>query len=198
MGSRVETRAANRQALLDAARALIAEAGAAVPVGAIAEAAGLTTGAIYSIFEGKNDLLVALFEREIEGLAEDFARVDDELDLGTTVGRYVDAWFDNFATESAAQTRFEFQVFIAATTDERLAARIGAMLDQEAEQLAALLTGRQVEAEGARVTTPQEAKLLATALKATITGFSLRNIVVEQDREVVRRACLALTRLVGE
>lgn len=198
MGARAKTTAANRHALLDAARVLIAEDGATVPVGAIAEAAGLTTGAIYSIFGSKNDLLVALLEVEIERIAQDSVRIDADLGLDATVERYVDAWFDNFVHESVAQMKFEFQVFLAAADDERLAARIGVMLEMESEQLTAMLTGRRIGPQGSRATSAEEARVLATALKAIITGFSLRNTVAHQPREIVRRACLALTRLVGE
>jgi AcrR family transcriptional regulator len=64
MPSREEKKAATRKRLLDAAAALVASEGAqAATLDAIAERAGLTKGAVYSNFRGKDDLLFALAER---------------------------------------------------------------------------------------------------------------------------------------
>src|SRR5690349_16577518 len=88
--TRTEAREANRRALLDAARTLLARDGADVSVEAIAAAADLTTGAIYSIFGSKSELLVSL-------LGDDISRVDvlleplhdPALPLAEVIDRYV-------------------------------------------------------------------------------------------------------------
>jgi AcrR family transcriptional regulator len=65
--SRAEVRADNRQALLEAARELIVEIGYnAAQLDQIAERAGLTKGAIYSIFGGKLELLRAVVVEHAE------------------------------------------------------------------------------------------------------------------------------------
>jgi AcrR family transcriptional regulator len=72
--SRAESREDNRQALLAAARELIVEVGyASAQLDEIAERAGLTKGAIYSIFGGKLELLRAVVDahaREVLPLLE--------------------------------------------------------------------------------------------------------------------------------
>jgi len=72
--SRAESREDNRKALLAAARELIVEVGyAGAQLDEIAERAGLTKGAIYSIFGGKLDLLRAVVDthaREVLPLLE--------------------------------------------------------------------------------------------------------------------------------
>jgi AcrR family transcriptional regulator len=61
--TRAEKKAATREALLDAAEAVVAKVGMdAAKVEEIAEAAGLTVGAIYSNFANKADLMTALVE----------------------------------------------------------------------------------------------------------------------------------------
>ena len=90
---RAQAREANRRALLDAASALIAREGTAVRLEAIADAAGLTTGAIYSIFGSKNDLMVAVLADEISRV--DLAihpRYDPALPLDAVIDRYVQTW----------------------------------------------------------------------------------------------------------
>jgi AcrR family transcriptional regulator len=63
MTTREAKKAANREKLIDAAAAVVAKQGAvAASLDAIAEKAGLTKGAIYSNFESKEDLLLALAE----------------------------------------------------------------------------------------------------------------------------------------
>ena len=58
MPSREEKKAATRKKLLDAAATLVAKEGAlAASLDAIAERAGLTKGAVYSNFSGKEELL---------------------------------------------------------------------------------------------------------------------------------------------
>jgi AcrR family transcriptional regulator len=64
--TREESKAATRERLLDAARTLFAASGFhGASVEEIAAAAGFSTGALYSNFEGKEDLFLALMEREI-------------------------------------------------------------------------------------------------------------------------------------
>jgi AcrR family transcriptional regulator len=68
---RTEQQAETRDRLLDAAAALFAETGfSGTSVAAIAKRAGVTTGAIYSNFAGKDDLFTAVVERHMKRQAE--------------------------------------------------------------------------------------------------------------------------------
>lgn len=70
--TQAERTAATRAQLLDAARKLFADKGfSEVSTQAIAEAAGVTRGALYHQFADKNDLFAALYEQVEEELAAD-------------------------------------------------------------------------------------------------------------------------------
>jgi AcrR family transcriptional regulator len=72
--TREQSRAKTRERLLVAARSVFARGGFhGASVEEIASEAGYSTGALYSNFEGKEDLFVALMEREIEEHAQEIA-----------------------------------------------------------------------------------------------------------------------------
>jgi AcrR family transcriptional regulator len=74
--SRREQNERNRAAILESARAVFLGAGYhGASVDAVAREAGMTTGAIYSRFEGKADLFLALLEQRIAERALQFAGV---------------------------------------------------------------------------------------------------------------------------
>jgi AcrR family transcriptional regulator len=90
--SRAEGVARTRSRLLDAAAAEFAEKGfAGASIDAIAERAGRTKGAVYSNFDNKADLFIALLDRYLErGFAElevRLATVDNAEDLLENVER---------------------------------------------------------------------------------------------------------------
>src|SRR5271170_1403924 len=65
--TREQSRANTRERLLSAARSAFAQNGFhGASVDEIASAAGFSTGALYSNFDGKEDLFLVLMEREIE------------------------------------------------------------------------------------------------------------------------------------
>ena len=72
--TREQSRAQTRERLLDAARAVFARSGFhGASVDEIASAAGYSTGALYSNFDGKEDLFIVLMEREIDEHAREIA-----------------------------------------------------------------------------------------------------------------------------
>jgi AcrR family transcriptional regulator len=78
--SRAEQTARTRVALLDAARRVFLRAGYhGTSVEAIANEAGLTIGALYSRFEGKADLFLALLEQRMAERASQFADLSSDL-----------------------------------------------------------------------------------------------------------------------
>ena len=194
---RAQAREANRRALLGAASALIAREGTAVRLEAIADAAGLTTGAIYSIFGSKNDLMVAV-------LAEEISRVDlaihpgydPALPLDAVIDRYVQTWIATYSGYSKAQTAFELHLLLSALENQELQRRLAEMLDAEIGQLARLLENRVTDpARPSDRTTPQQAMAIAKAMKATLTGFGLRAPFMADISDLARQSCLALTAL---
>jgi AcrR family transcriptional regulator len=74
--TREQSRANTRERLLSAARSVFASSGFhGASVEEIASEAGFSTGALYSNFEGKEDLFLVLMEREIEEHAQEISRV---------------------------------------------------------------------------------------------------------------------------
>jgi AcrR family transcriptional regulator len=86
MATREEKKALTRKKLLDAAAALVAKEGAmAASLDAIAEKAGLTKGAVYSNFSGKEELIDALADRggpnlDLESVWDDALSLADNLE----------------------------------------------------------------------------------------------------------------------
>ena len=194
---RAQAREANRRALLDAASALIAREGTAVRLEAIADAAGLTTGAIYSIFGSKNDLMVAV-------LADEISRVDlaihpgygPDLPLDAVIDRYVQTWIVTYSGYSKAQAAFELHLLLSALENEDLRHRLAEMLDAEIGHLARLLENRVIDpARPSGRTTPEQGLAIARAMKAVLTGFGLREPFMTDISELARQSCLALTTL---
>jgi AcrR family transcriptional regulator len=78
--TREQSRALTRERLLSAARTVFARLGFhPASVEEIAAEAGYSTGALYSNFEGKEDLFLAMMEREIDAYSEEIAAGLDEL-----------------------------------------------------------------------------------------------------------------------
>jgi AcrR family transcriptional regulator len=72
--TREQSRAHTRERLLGAARSVFARSGFhGASVEEIASVAGFSTGALYSNFDGKEDLFLALMEREIDEHAREIA-----------------------------------------------------------------------------------------------------------------------------
>lgn len=72
--TREQSKANTRERLLDAARSVFASSGFhGASVEEIASSAGYSTGALYSNFDGKEDLFLALMEREIEEHAREIS-----------------------------------------------------------------------------------------------------------------------------
>ena len=197
--TRAEAKAANRTALLDAARILVSQDGASVSVDAIASAAGLTTGAIYSIFGSKNDLLVTLINENLARIHGFLDRIEDpSLTLEQAIDAFLEAWFAAYQGDTAAQDMFALQVILAAAEDESLTTKLTAATSAENRAIARHLVDRVVTESGGSVrrTTPAEATDIALAIQAILSGFSLReNFSPGQSTDLMRRACASLAGL---
>ena len=97
-GTAVRRRAATRERLLDAARVVLAEEGIqGASVEHICEQAGFTRGAFYSNFSSKDELLLALCERESEDMFEKVrTAADPSVFAGLDTGEAVGVIFERF------------------------------------------------------------------------------------------------------
>jgi AcrR family transcriptional regulator len=158
-----ERREATTRALLEAARGLFARDGySATSLDAVVARAGVTKGALYHHFVGKRELFAAVFERELERLAqalgEAFQAERDPWDglragcaafLATTLDPDVRriVLLDSFSALGFAAVReSEAGLLEALQHALRLSMRAGRLPERPAEPLAALLFGALCEA----------------------------------------------------
>ena len=172
--SRDERKAETRAALLDAAGRVFARRGFhAAGVDEVAAEAGFSTGALYSNFEGKEDLFLALLQREIERQADGVARaVGQRRTLDERARGGAEYWIEFLDREPELVLLFmEFWAYAVRNPEvrERFAARY-------AEVRASL--ARIIEA-GARelgVELARPPEHLATAIDALADGFALQKL----------------------
>jgi AcrR family transcriptional regulator len=196
---RAEAKEANRRALLAAATALIAREGTGIRLDAIAEAAGLTTGAIYSIFGSKSDLLVAVLADEVARVDLSISGYDPDLPLGAVIDQYVQAWLETYSNYPATKATFERQLLLSAMENEELRLRLAQMLQAELRQLAQLLENRVIDpGRPSDRTSAQEGMAIAKAIKAVLTGLGVREPFTADApglADLARQSCLALASL---
>ncbi|MER5630377.1 TetR/AcrR family transcriptional regulator [Streptomyces nitrosporeus] len=168
--SRAEAKERNRRALLDAAFQVVSRDGHRARLEEIAERAGLTTGAVYSLFGSKNGLVVALVA---DHLRPHYEEIEQAVPAGLDLLEAVDA-FARFYRRSCdapdAVSRLSLQITLLdmALHDPGLGARLAASVRSQESQLAALFTGRPHDGG---VVTARQAQRLATALRALFVGL---------------------------
>ncbi|MFF0431679.1 TetR/AcrR family transcriptional regulator [Streptomyces sp. NPDC004327] len=174
--TRGEIKERNRRALLQAARQAVARDGHRARLEEITEQAGLTTGAVYSLFGSKNGLLAALVE-DLSG--HHYAAVEQAVPVGLDLVEAVDA-FARFGVrtcadpEALAQLSFETGLQDMALRDPGLRAVLATSIRSHEECLAEVFTGRAFP--GGSVTQPQ-ARRLATVLRALLAGLGQRAVL---------------------
>ncbi|GAA3139868.1 TetR/AcrR family transcriptional regulator [Nonomuraea roseoviolacea] len=169
--SRAEAKERNRRALLDSARRIVARDGHRARLEEIAELAGLTTGAVYSLFGSKNGLLIALLADYLGPHYEDLEQaVPPELGLADAVGAFA-RHYRRLCDDPDARRHLSFEISVQdmALRDPGLGPRFAASVRAHEERLTALFTGRVHD--GAALT-PRQARRLATALRGLLVGLS--------------------------
>ncbi|MFJ9312183.1 TetR/AcrR family transcriptional regulator [Streptomyces cyaneofuscatus] len=169
--TRVETKERNRRALLDAAFHVVSRDGHRARLDEIAERAGLTTGAVYSLFGSKSGLLGALVTDYLQPHYEEIEQaIPADADLLGAVdafARYYRRTCD--AADATADQSLQFTLLGMALHDAEVGPRLAASVRAEERRLIALFAGRRHE--GALVTEGQ-AHRLTTALRAVLIGLS--------------------------
>lgn len=100
----------NRAAILEAARTQIAAVGPDVGMGRIAAAAGVAVGTLYRHFPTKTDLVAAVIDGEVSGLADDVASALERARAGSSardeilgfLARVMESTARNHAVKAAA------------------------------------------------------------------------------------------------
>jgi AcrR family transcriptional regulator len=159
-------RARTRAALVDAARYVFARKGfEGASLDQIAETAGYTRGAIYKHFDGKEDLLFAVYDQINEEALQRYASLL-ELDPASALdpGVIVETWRDLFAGDTDIRTlELEFQLY--ALRHPSVAERSAAHRERNLQLIAEFMRVHS-KAGGFQITLPIEtvtAMLLITA-----------------------------------
>lgn len=193
--STTTSEAGTRERLLDAAAQVFAEKGyERAGVQEIARRAGLTTGAIYSRFSGKAQLLAEAIDARTDfELDELFAQHRFEgsaADILTTVGAHL---VTRPAETDATGRGLLLEAFVAARRDPEVAAALRTHLDERAQRLALLI--EQAKAEG-RVDPGFDTDSVVRFCHAVGLGFLLVE-AVDLDMPAVAPWEALIERLVG-
>jgi AcrR family transcriptional regulator len=137
--TRTERNTQNRERILAAARRVFLERGYyGATLEQIAEEAGFTKGAVYSRFEGKADLFLALLEDRIA----ERARENIEVTEGVPADRVFTTLFENFIRVNLTEPEWPLLVIefrVHAGRDEELNRRYAALHERTIDALADLL-----------------------------------------------------------
>jgi len=172
--TREQRRAQTRERLLTAARSVFARSGfRGASVEEIASEAGFSTGALYSNFESKEDLFLALMEREIETHAQEIrAAVVAEASVAERAAGGARQWMAMIEREPEALLLFmEFWAY--GVRDEEMRAKVAARF----AQARAVLTG--LIADGVRdfeLELALPAEQLAIAIDALADGIARQKL----------------------
>ncbi len=168
--TRAESKAANKRALIDAAREIVGREGSQARLEDIAELAGLTTGAVYSLFGGKSGLMVAMIDDYVGPLdLQPMETTGPGLALEEVVAAIArQYWRMSTDPVAAGQLLFEIRVMDLVLADPELLAKLNVAINAWEVRLAERLTGRQY---GGAPVTREQAVRLARALKALLAGL---------------------------
>ena len=166
--SRRDRAAANRAALLAAARKVFLAAGYhGASVDAVAGEAGFTIGAVYSQFGGKAELFLALLEQRIDERIEQIRSVMDGSGPAAELGAVARQWAGVLRTD-LDWTLLVIEFRVHAARDPALAARFAALHGR----LLAAVVGSMSRSLGVPAGTP-EVTDLARVLLAVGPGGAL-------------------------
>jgi AcrR family transcriptional regulator len=182
MASQEERRRATRRRLLDAAARVFARRGfAAASVEEIAQEAGLSTGAIYWHFEGKDDLFLAMAEefavdrvRELESVIG-----DEGVDVAERAREAGDQWMERLLADPVRfRVALEFRNYAQERPEvrEALAARLAAVRMAAARQLG-------TDADAGRLGLPLPAEDMAAVVRALGIGLAIERLT---DPDAIR------------
>jgi len=176
--TRAERQAQTRSQLIDAAAQVFALRGfQAASVEEIAEEAGYSHGAVYSNFEGKADLFLAVFEdymaERVRELAQTQAALADDASLEVRARALADQWMDRLGRDRES---FALHVeFLAhAGRDAQLARRFGTRSAAMREAVARYISRYQQESS---LEPAMPADDLALILRALGIGLAVESLV---------------------
>ena len=176
--SRAEKQARTRAELIDAAAKVFAHRGYnGASVEEIAEEAGYSHGAVYSNFEGKAELFLAVFEdymaERVRELAETQAALAEDAPLEERARALADQWMDRL-TRDPESVVLHMEFIAHSGRDPELAKRFGTRSAAMREAVARYISQFEDEAEAEL---PVSADDLALVLRALGIGLAVESLV---------------------
>lgn len=176
--SRHEQQERTRERLLDSAGAVFARRGYhGAKVAEIAREAGYTTGAVYSNFDGKRGLFLALADREIAKRVEVVGAIATAAELFETNRDEIGAHFEQFLDESGRWAFLFVEFWSQNGREDELAPEWRERRDAVRRVLADAIES-EATARGRTLVLP--AAEIAMAIRATLNGLTFDRAV---DRE---------------
>ena len=164
-----ERRAATRGRLIEAATRVVARRGFhAATVDEIAEEAGFSVGALYSNFDGKDDLFLAVFDGHLRWYEERLGAAAGSPDTGRPFSDWMDALMEN-----PEQLLIFIEFWAYAVRKPKLRRRFAARLAEIRTAMAQAIDQR-AEATGSEVRLQSET--LALVLLAVGRGLGLEKL----------------------
>ncbi len=176
--TRAEQQAQTRARLIDSAARVFSRRGyQAAGVEEIAEEAGYSHGAVYSNFDGKADLFLAVFEEymaeRVRELAETQAALPEDAPLEARARALADQWMDRLARDRESMT-LHMEFIAHADRDPELARRFGSRSMAMREAVARYIAHYQQEA-GMKLAMGVDD--LALVLRALGIGLAIESLV---------------------
>jgi AcrR family transcriptional regulator len=176
--TRAEQQAETRARLIDAAARVFARRGfRAASVEEIAEEAGYSHGAVYSNFNGKADLFLAVFEdymaERVRELADAQATLPQDAPLELRARALADQWMDRLAGDRESMV-LHMEFIAHAGRDPELAQRFGSRSMAMREAVARYIAHYQQEA-GLELAMPVDD--IALVLRALGIGLAIESLV---------------------
>jgi AcrR family transcriptional regulator len=176
--TRTEQQAQTRARLIEAAARVFARRGyQAARVEEIAEEAGYSHGAVYSNFEGKADLFLAVFEEymaeRVRELAETQTALPEDAPLEARARALADQWMDRLTRDRESVT-LHMEFIAHADRDPELARRFGTRSMAMREAVARYIAHYQQEA-GLELAMGVDD--LALVLRALGIGLAIESLV---------------------
>jgi AcrR family transcriptional regulator len=176
--TRAEKQARTRAELIATAATVFARRGyRGASVEEIAEEAGYSHGAVYSNFEGKAELFLAVFEdymaERVRELAETQAALPEDAPLEARARALADQWMDRLARDRES-VLLHMEFIAHAGRDHELAGRFGTRSAAMREAVARYISSYEEEA-GAELPVPADD--LALVLRALGIGLAVESLV---------------------
>jgi AcrR family transcriptional regulator len=176
--TRAQKQARTRAELLSTAAGVFARRGyQGASVEEIAEEAGYSHGAVYSNFDGKADLFLAVFEEYMaeraRELAETQVAIAEDAPIEARARALADQWMDRFARDRESFL-LHLEFIAHAGRDPELAGRFGERSAALREAVARFIDHYQREAETELALPPDD---LAMVLRALGIGLAIEALV---------------------